>query len=118
MNFDIKIWNEWRHQASILAEHILSYKDDKGILHIDKEQLQGYIAHITCILKECDNYMDKCNLTSMPGLWKYDAKDVTTHPSSIAFLYKDRMTKQQIRNYGEGFMSEPIPEPKEPKKAA
>lgn len=112
MNFYLSTWNRFRQQAGILAEHILKFKDDKGIIKMDKDQLEGYIAYITCILKECSNYMDKCGLTITPPMWKYSVKDPTTHPSSVAFLYKDRMTPEQIKAYGEGFMSEELPEPK------
>lgn len=113
MNFQLSVWNKYRSQAAILGKHIDSYKDDKGIIHLDRDSLEGYVAHITCILKECSNYMDKCGLTMPPGLWKYNVKDPTTQPSSVAFLYKDRMSKKQIRAYGAVFMSKPIPEPKE-----
>ncbi len=118
MNFHISVWNKYRDNARILGDHIQSYKNDKGIILMDKESLEGNIAHITCILKECSNYMDKCGLTERAGLWEYKRDDPTTQPSSVAFLYKDRMTKQQIKAYGEGFMTEPLPEPKKKKEAA
>ena len=106
MNFHISVWNKYRNQAGILGEHIGSYRDKKTrIINLDKETLGGYIAHITCILLECSDYMDKCGLTLPPALWKYDAKDPTTHPSSKLFLYKDRMSKKAIRSYGSEFMA-------------
>lgn len=104
MNFHLDMWNRYRRQAGILGEHIQSFKDNKGIIHMEKEQLAGYIAHITCILKECDDYMNKCGLTMPPALWKYNAKDPTTHPSSKLFLYKDCMTEFEIKAYGSEFM--------------
>ncbi len=113
MNFELREWAKCREQAAILGNHIQSYKDTLGFINLDKETLQGYVAHITCILKECSVYMDKCNLTMPHGLWKYDSKDPTTHPSSVVFKYKDRMSRQQIRAYGEGFMIKPLPEKKE-----
>jgi len=91
MNFKISIWNKYRKQASLLGDHIQSFKDNKGFIKMDKKQLEGYIAHITCILKECSNYMDKCGLTVPSPLWKYKANDPTTHPSNKLFLYKDCM---------------------------
>jgi hypothetical protein len=112
MNFNINKWIKYRKQAETLGLHITSYKDDKGTIHMDKETLLGYIAHITSILKMCSNYMDKCNLTMPAPLWKYKVKDPTTQPSSVAFLYKEFMTPEAIQAYGEGFMSEPLPEPK------
>jgi hypothetical protein len=118
MNFHLSVWNKHRSQALILGNHIQSYKDKNGIIKMDRDTLEGYIAHITCILKECSIYMDKCGLTRPTCLWKYDTKDPTTHPSSKAFLYKDRMSKQAIKAYGEGFMTEDVKEPKKEKKAA
>lgn len=79
---------------------------------MDEEQLAVYIAHITCILSECDDYIKECDLTKSICLWKYDAKDPIMQPSNVAFLYKDLMSKKQIKAYGEGFMSEPLPESK------
>ena len=105
MNFHISVWNKYRNQAGILGTHIQSYKDALGIIHLDKDTLHDYIAHITCILKECSNYMDKCGLTMPSGLWKYDVKDPTTHPSNKLFLYKDCMSKQAIKKYGREFMA-------------
>ncbi len=106
MNFHISVWNKYRREADIIGRHIASYQDKKTrIINLDKEVLAGYIAHITCILLECSNYMDKCGLTMPPGLWKYNVKDPTTHPSNKLFLYKDRMSKKAIRSYGEEFMA-------------
>ena len=105
MSFNISVWNGYRNQAAILAHHIQCYKDALGFIKLDKDTLQGYVAHITCILKECSNYMDKCGLTMTPGLWKYNVKDPSTHPSSKSFLYKDYMSKKAIRAYGENFMT-------------
>jgi len=105
MNFHISVWNKYRSQASLLGQHIQSYKDKLGVIHLDKDTLHGYIAHITCILKECSDYMDKSCLTMPPGLWKYNVKDPITHPSSKLFLYKDRMSKKAIRSYGSEFMA-------------
>lgn len=105
MNFKISEWKKYRNQASVLGEHIQSYKDATGIINLDKDSLYGYIAHITAILKECSNFMDKCGLTMPPSLWKYNVKDPTTHPSSKLFLYKDRLSKKAIRAYGSEFMA-------------
>jgi hypothetical protein len=105
MNFHISFWNKYRSQAGILGTHIQSYKDALGVIHLDKDSLHGYIAHITCILKECSTYMDKCGLTMPPSLWKYNVKDPTTHPSSKLFLYKECMSKQAIKKYGSEFMA-------------
>ncbi len=105
MNFYLKEWYEYRSKSRLIGKHIQSYKDKTGTINLDKETLQGYIAHITCILKECTDYMDKCGLTVTPSLWKYNVKDPTTHPSSKLFLYKDRMSKKAIRAYGNGFMT-------------
>lgn len=105
MNFHISVWNKYRSEAGILGNHINSYKDRFGVINLDKDTLHGYIAHITCILKECSDYLDKCGLTMPPGLWKYNVKDPTTHPSSKSFLYKDRMSKRAIKGYGSEFMA-------------
>jgi hypothetical protein len=106
MNFNLKVWNKYRHQAAILGEHIGSYIDKKTkVINLDKEVLAGYVAHITCILLECSDYMDKCGLTLPPALWKYNVKDPTTHPSSKLFLYKDCMTNKAIKAYGFEFMA-------------
>lgn len=56
MNFHISVWNKYRDKAGILGTHIQSYKDALGVIHLDQDTLHGYIAHITCILKECSNY--------------------------------------------------------------
>ena len=106
MNFHLSVWHKYRKQADIIGKHIASYQDKKTrVINLDKETLAGYIAHITCILLECSDYMEKCGLTLPPALWKYDAKDPTTHPSSKHFLYKDRMSKKAIRDYGSEFMA-------------
>jgi hypothetical protein len=117
MNFHLSVWDKYRREAGVIGNHIASYQDKKTrVIHLDKDALDGYVAHITCILLECSNYMDKCGLTRPSPLWKYNAKDPTTQPSSVAFKYKDRMTPAAIKKYDEGFMSEPIKETK--KKAA
>ena len=113
MKFSLNVWYQYRSKAAILGEHIQSYKDKKGIIRLEKETLEGYIAHITCLLKECSNYMEKCDLNSPSPLWKFKLKDPTTHPSSIAFLYKDKMTEKQIKEYGDKFMSLPLKEENE-----
>ncbi len=113
MKFSLNTWNKYRSRAGILAEHILSYKDKKGIIHLEKEILDGYIGHITFILKECSNYMEKCGLKVPDPLWKYIPKDPTTHPSNVSFLYKHTMTKEQIVAYGPKFMSSSLKEIKE-----
>lgn len=106
MNFHISVWNKYREQANVLGKHIESYRDKKTlVINMDKEALTRYIAHITCILVECSEYMDKCGLTCQSPLWNYDIKDPTTHPSSKQFLYKDRMSKQAIKKYGLEFMA-------------
>lgn len=113
MNFTLNVWNKYRKQARVLSDHINSYRDRKTkVINLHKETLAGYIAHITCILLECSNYMDKTGLTLPPALWKYVNDDPTTHPSSVAFKYKDLMTAKQIKAYGEGFMSTPVSEKK------
>lgn len=104
MIFKLSVWNKYRHEAAILGEHIQSFKDGFKLINLDKDILQGYIAHITCILKESSTYMEKCGLTIPPPLWKYNVKDPTTHPSSSKFLYKKCMSEQEIRNYGNEFM--------------
>ncbi len=106
MKFDLKVWNKYRSQADLLACHINSYKDDNGIIHLEKEILHEYIGHITLILKECDDYIEKCGLTESKPLWEYNLKDSTTHPSSKSFLYKNCMSKRAIKNYGKEFMAE------------
>lgn len=105
MNFELKKWYEHRANASILGEYIQGSKDNNGIRHLERETLDGYVAHITCILKECSNYMDKCGLTMPAALWKYKHDDITTHPSNRKFKYEGLMNLEQIRAYGVDFMS-------------
>jgi hypothetical protein len=113
MNFSLGVWYKYRKQARILSDHINSYRDKKTkLINLEKEALAGYVAHITCILLECAHYMDKTGLTLPPALWKYVNDDPTTHPSSVAFKYKDLMTAKQIKAYGEGFMNDPLPKKK------
>lgn len=112
MNFHMSVWHKYRKQASIIGNHIDSYKNNKGVILLEKKILEGYIQQITDILKECNEYMDKCGLTPTPILWKYNVKDPTTHPSNKAFIYKDRMTKQAIKAYGSGFMFDDLKEAK------
>ncbi len=118
MKFEIKTWHQYRKQASVIGKHIGSYKDDKGIIHLDKAVLQGYIQQITDILKECSDYMDKCGLTAPPALWKYDEEDPKSQASSIAFIHKDKMSKQCIKSFGKQFMSEEVKPKKEKKPKA
>jgi alpha-glucosidase (family GH31 glycosyl hydrolase) len=118
MNFDIKIWSNFRKQAEIIGKHIASYKDDKGIIHMEKKDLESYIAHITVILKLCSDYMDKCGLTPPPPLWKYDDEDPTSLASSVAFIHKDKMSKKCIKAFGKTFMSEEVKPKKEKKPKA
>ncbi len=107
MNFHMTMWNKYIKEADVLGKHIQSHKTDNGLIAMEREALDGYIAHITCILKELSNYMDKCGLTMPSALWKYSPRDPTTHPSSVVFKYKDRMSAQAIKQYGEEFMTKP-----------
>lgn len=113
IKLDLRTLNQYRKQASIISKHIQSYKDDNGIIQLDKDVLHGYCEQISVIMKECSSYLDKCGLTMPPPLWKYDIENPKTQPSSVAFIYKDRMTKKQIKAYGKGFMSEPLKPKKE-----
>jgi hypothetical protein len=112
MNFQFKTWHQYRKQSMFVGKHIAAFKDDTGAIHLEKKELEAYVAQITAILLECSEYMDKCGLTAAPPLWKYNSEDPNSQPSSVAFKYKDRMTKKQIKAYGKGFMMEPVPEPK------
>jgi hypothetical protein len=113
MNFELNKWYLFRKQAAIIGNHIASFKDENGIIALEKEEVERYIADITAILKKSSKYLTKCGLTHRPSLWKYNVEDPTTQPSSIAFKYKSRMSKQEIKDYGIGFMSEPLPNPNE-----
>lgn len=106
MNFHINVWNKYRLKADVIGRHISSCQDKKTrVINLDKDVLSSYVKEISCILLECSNYMDKCGLTMIPGLWKYNPQDPTTHPSSKKFLYKNRICKKVMRSYGKEFMA-------------
>lgn len=113
LKFDIRTYNQYRKQAHVIGKHLRRFKNDDGVIDMDKETLAFYIGQITAILKECSNYLDKCGLTMPPPLWKYDVEDPKTQPSSVAFAYKDRMTKKAIKAFGKDFMSKPLKPKKE-----
>lgn len=113
MRFHLSMWHKFKKDAEVFGAHIDSKRNkETRLINLNKDTLDGYIAHITCILLECRQYMDKCGLTLRPPLWKYDVKDPTTQPSNVAFKYKHLMSKQAIKAYGEGFMAEPLPKAK------
>jgi len=99
MKFDIKVWQRYRNEATVLGNHIASHKDHNGFIIMKKADFKDYIQQITDILKECSNYMDKCGMTAPAPLWKYKADNPETHPSHPAFKYKDRMTPKAIKIY-------------------
>ena len=113
MNFNIKIWHKYRHEAANLANHIETYKTDEGIILLEKKVLKAYIQQITDILKECTDYMNKCGMTIADPLWKYNEKHQNTHASNKSFIYKDRMSKKLIKDYGYDFMKLPFRECRE-----
>jgi len=97
MNFHLSVWHKYRKQADIIGKHIASYQDKKTrVINLDKETLAGYIAHITCILLECSDYMEKCGLTLPPALWKYDAKDPTTLLLASYFCIRNACPSKQL----------------------
>jgi hypothetical protein len=112
MKFDINIWNKYRKQAKIIGDYIQSFKDKKGHITMEPNQLELCIRQITDILNECSTYMDKCGITASITPWMYDPENPETQPSSIAFLHKDKMPKSVIAAYGRGFMSKPVKESK------
>jgi hypothetical protein len=102
----------FRKQAQMITGIIASFKDKNGTLDFNNEELKSYFDDISAILKKSNKYLKQCGLTQKPPLWKYNPEDPTTHASSVAFKYKHKMSRFQIKMYGKDFMSEPVPEDK------
>jgi hypothetical protein len=115
MKFQISKWHAFRTEAQILGNILATFKDSNGTINFDKEEIKCFLDDINVVLKRANKYLNKCGLTQKPGLWKYNPEDPTTQASSVAFQYKHKMSKQQIKAYGKDFMKEPLPVAKEEK---
>lgn len=87
MKFNIKTWGQYRQQARYVAKYMQSFKDECGVIQLQKKEFDSFVGQITSILEECSEYMDKCGLTMKPPLWNYDHKDPRTHMSSKEFAF-------------------------------
>lgn len=105
MKFNINTWNKYRIQANAIGAYITYHKDEKGFINMTKKELDECIDKITEILRLCSKYMNTFDMKMTKSLWEYNRECPTTHPSSKSFLYKHRMSKQAIRNYGNDFMA-------------
>ena len=62
MDFDIKIWWEFRDRANKIGSELDKYRDENRKIGLLKQDLDRYIERITEVLKECSSYMDSCGL--------------------------------------------------------
>lgn len=106
MKFSIEKWGKYRKKVLALGEVINSYKDKKGKIDINSNEIiKKYQDEIDIILSNCSFYLDRCKIKSGLPLWFYNNKNPETHASNVEFKYKDRMSKKEIDDYGEEFMT-------------